>query len=515
MIVKILSSASNFEGIDYSERKNDLGKSQLIIAENFGALGHSVDEQSKVDYINYMRLICDSNLRVKNRQFHAVISAKDKSHSPQELSKIAEQYLKAMGYGDNPYLIYFHGDTKNNHVHMVSTRVDKKGNKIDDTYEKIRSQKVMQEILNQDPHLEAKAALDLAITFNFSTKAQFKLLLEDQGYKITEKDGQLNLIKYGIVQTTIDGAILKKRIEKYLDPVDRIRQLKAIFHKYKAGLQLDKFMEIMNKKFGLKLILHQHAEHTAPYGYTIIDYTKKEVLKGSQIMPLKELLMPVNEQEKKQLLDGLLNKIVYSTSSMYKVKKELSGYGFELNNEGIIKRENDHNSLGTIDPMNLQLLKYNGRLELARKFTIESEAEKTVLAKLFHINTEDLSLCQNCNKKALNYYTNMLQNLDQKYGANELLQSKKIEVLQFQNSYFLLDRKNNQLIDINKLIPDHTLDFKHLEIHHLDQSAIQESNHHQHTSNPISQLAQLLDLSINESNDLGSRKKKKRKQRRI
>ena len=125
MIIKILSSDKNFEGIDYSERKNELGKSQLLKAENLGALGHSGDELSKVDYINYRKLVCDSNPRVINEQFHAVISAKNKSHSPQELAKIAEQYLKSMGYGNNPYLIYFLADTKNNHVHMDSTRVDK------------------------------------------------------------------------------------------------------------------------------------------------------------------------------------------------------------------------------------------------------------------------------------------------------------------------------------------------------------------------------------------------------
>jgi hypothetical protein len=38
MIIKILSSARNFEGIDYSERKNEQGKSQLLKAGNFEAL---------------------------------------------------------------------------------------------------------------------------------------------------------------------------------------------------------------------------------------------------------------------------------------------------------------------------------------------------------------------------------------------------------------------------------------------------------------------------------------------
>jgi len=144
MIVKILSSAKNFEGINYSERKNEQGKSRLLKAGNFESLGHNNGNLKKVDYINYMKLVCDANPRVKNRQFHAVISAKGQSHSPERLSQIAEQYLKSMGYGKNPYLIYFHGDTQNNHVHMVSTRVDKNGNKLDDSYEKIRSQTVIQ-----------------------------------------------------------------------------------------------------------------------------------------------------------------------------------------------------------------------------------------------------------------------------------------------------------------------------------------------------------------------------------
>ena len=68
MIVKILSSAQNFEGIDYSERKNDQGKSRLLKAENFGALGHQADETKKADYINYMNLISDANpLQSTNR----------------------------------------------------------------------------------------------------------------------------------------------------------------------------------------------------------------------------------------------------------------------------------------------------------------------------------------------------------------------------------------------------------------------------------------------------------------
>ncbi|MCK5703500.1 MAG: hypothetical protein KAI29_20220, partial [Cyclobacteriaceae bacterium] len=60
-----------------------------------------------------------------------------------------------------------------------------------------------------------------------------------------------------------------------------------------------------------------------------------------------------------------------------------------------------------------------------------------------------------------------------------------------------------------------TLDFKNIEVLHLDKTTNQEIQNHQHTSNPIGRLAQLFDLSVNESNDQDNRKKKKGKQRQI
>ena len=40
-----------------------------------------------------------------------------------------------MDYGENPYLIYFYRDTANNHIHMVSIRVNTEGVKIDHNFE--------------------------------------------------------------------------------------------------------------------------------------------------------------------------------------------------------------------------------------------------------------------------------------------------------------------------------------------------------------------------------------------
>ncbi len=126
-------------------------------ANNFETFGHNSGSLQNADYAHYMKLVYHANPRVKNLQFHAMISAIGPSYSSERFKKIAQGYLQHMGSGKNPNLFYFPGDTHNNHVYMVSTRIDKNRNKVDDCYEKIRSQKVIQEILaqniNQEVHL--------------------------------------------------------------------------------------------------------------------------------------------------------------------------------------------------------------------------------------------------------------------------------------------------------------------------------------------------------------------------
>lgn len=515
MIVKILSSTKNFEGIDYSERKADKGISQLMLAANFDALGHNSNELTKADYINYMRLICDSNPRVSNRQFHAVISTKGNQHSPEQLASMAEQYLKEMGYGDNPFLIYHHSDTDNNHVHMVSTRVDKNGDKVDDTYEKIRSQKALQKILQQDPQMEAKATRDKAMTYNFSTTAQFKLLLEQQAFKLKEERGKLSLIKYGTVQVAINLDPVKMKAENYREPNDRASQLKALFYKYKAGLELEDFMKYMREKFGIDIVLHKQGKHDMPYGYTVIDHPKKQVFKGSQIMKLKELLNPLSDEEGKETITEFLKGYNYQGNSLYKLKSELLKNGFVLNYHGEVSIEKQQEVLAQLSKSQLNTLRYNNRIESANKYHIESEKGKAALARLFNILDKDLSIGQKQHVEFKNYYSNILLSLGQRRSANEMLEAHHLSILKYQNTHFLFDASKKCLYELSGLITEMKFDVAKIKVLDLDNAITQDYSSSTNKSLITNLIASLFDIPMSESGNQKVTKKKKRKQRQI
>ena len=141
VVVKILPAKSNtFEGVAYNEKKVSEEKSNLLTAKNF----EGCDENStKEDYVQYLKLQSEKNEKISKPQFHVTVSAKGQDKTFEELKDFGEHYMKEMGYGDNPYLIYKHDDTKNNHIHIVSTRIDKNGKKISDSMERVRSQKII------------------------------------------------------------------------------------------------------------------------------------------------------------------------------------------------------------------------------------------------------------------------------------------------------------------------------------------------------------------------------------
>jgi hypothetical protein len=281
MIVKFLKASADFRGVFYNMDKVVTGKAELMAAVNFDALD-GLNEIKPTDYLNYLQAISSNNKAISKPQLHVAISTNGRQHDKQALTDVAERWLEKMGYAKQPYFIVFHKDTENNHVHIVSSRVDHEGRKISSGFERVRAVRAINEIMGLDEYRSWQHDLEKARAYRVSTLPQFKLLLECLGYKIAGNA----LIKYGKKLGTLDFDNVK------LTGPDqhRANQLKAIFNKYALQHDLAGFTDYMKTKMGVELILHTKDGKPA-YGYTVIDHAQKNAYKGSEIMPLKQLIL--------------------------------------------------------------------------------------------------------------------------------------------------------------------------------------------------------------------------------
>ncbi|MCA5006138.1 relaxase/mobilization nuclease domain-containing protein [Sphingobacterium bovistauri] len=298
MIVKILQKSASFKAVRYNTSKVEKDRGELLLVQNFGIL-NGIENLRPQDYINYLEALSSRNSRIKYPQFHVAISTKGRAHSKEELSTIAQQWMQGMGYGKQPYLLIFHKDSANNHIHIVSSRVGRDGKKIADSYEKLRAYQVLNQILGENEQYTLTQYMQQALSYSFSTRAQFTLLLELQGYAISIEETCIKISKYGRVIDKIEVEKLDTLIAGRNKDTVRIAQIRALMHRYageydnklqlvdaKFSSQLSRFLY---EKFGLQVIIHGKAGKT-PYGYTVIDHAEKSVFKGGEIMPLREFI---------------------------------------------------------------------------------------------------------------------------------------------------------------------------------------------------------------------------------
>lgn len=312
MIVKILKKSATFKAVRYNTGKVEKDRGELLLVKNFGVL-QGLESLRPQDYINYLEAVSARSTRIKYPQFHVAISAKGRSHSREELTDIAQQWMQGMGYGEQPFLLIFHKDTANNHVHLVSTRVGKDGKKISDKYEKLRAYRVLNQVMGQDEKQAVTEQLQKALSYSFATRAQFMMLLEARGYALVLKDGVYAVSKYGRELATLDAAKVDEHIKTREKDKGRAGQIRAIIERYRSkhdpSLHLTQvgytsaLAKILHEKFGMQFLFHGGGDKP-PYGYTLIDHSAKAVYKGGEIMPLAELIKPLQTTEARQLERG-------------------------------------------------------------------------------------------------------------------------------------------------------------------------------------------------------------------
>ena len=353
MIVKKLGmvSGGGFPGAGYNERKVAEGVARLMVMENVdAAMRHKVellheagfDCAGEIEKYLKERSRTYGNTKTTRFQFHIAASVKGQVMSADELTDFARQLMAEVGYGKQPYFVYCHHDTDNNHVHILSTRIQPNGFPIPDHHDYARLNAAANRILSADTNRD----IQRMFSYGYLTEGQFANIIRSYGYKFERVDDSYVLFRGGVKAATIQLSEIDRHISKENDTwKERAKQLCAIISKYKDRIAdgkvqnvenvkghkgqkkkyvrrkvnpdirkikgsngktlsqeeqryLSVLLDILKTKFGID-IHFQKDRNGDVRGYGIVDHNRKMAIDGSKVMKLSELIDFAQKQERK------------------------------------------------------------------------------------------------------------------------------------------------------------------------------------------------------------------------
>ena len=141
MIAKISSTENLGGALGYNFKKVQHNEAAVLCVNELRKGFDGIFQMDKV--LADMQKAIPEQCRTKKTVFHCSLNPHpDEKLSDERLTQIAKEYMEALGYGHQPYIVFKHNDIAREHIHIVSLRVDSQGRKINDRYEGRRSKKI-------------------------------------------------------------------------------------------------------------------------------------------------------------------------------------------------------------------------------------------------------------------------------------------------------------------------------------------------------------------------------------
>ena len=141
MIAKISATENLGGALGYNFKKMEKGEANILLAAEL--YQSKEGRYTMEDVLADMEALIPKNCRTKKTVFHCSLNPHpDEKLSDERLTQIAKEYMEALGYGNQPYIVFKHSDISREHIHIVSLRVDSRGQKINDKFEKRRSKQI-------------------------------------------------------------------------------------------------------------------------------------------------------------------------------------------------------------------------------------------------------------------------------------------------------------------------------------------------------------------------------------
>ena len=331
MVAKISSGNSIFGALAYNQMKVD-------------------EQQAKVISTNRMIEPRDGNYTVGvcMRSFEPYLAANQKTESPilhislnpdpkdvltdDQLSKIAQEYMEKLGYGNQPFIVYKHEDIDRHHLHIVSVRVDENGKKLDHNFEYRKSMEICRQIeqkyhliaadkKEKQPELSLKGIAyvennlknqiagvirPLVKSYHFQSMGEYKALLSLYHITVEEiKGGTADKMFNGLVYSAVDekgerigkpfkSSLFGKTVgyealqQRILQSGEVIKQkqlkdrCKTVLNKVMKSLGNQADFEKQLAANGINVVFRQN-DAGRIYGVTFIDQQNKCVFNGSRL----------------------------------------------------------------------------------------------------------------------------------------------------------------------------------------------------------------------------------------
>ena len=141
MIAKISATENLGGALGYNFKKVEKEEASILLVQ--GLYQNKEGTYMMAEVFADMEALIPKKCRTKKMVFHCSLNPHpDEKLSDETLTQIPKEYMEALGYGKQPYIVFKHNDIAREHIHIVSLRINGEGKKINDKFEKRRSKQI-------------------------------------------------------------------------------------------------------------------------------------------------------------------------------------------------------------------------------------------------------------------------------------------------------------------------------------------------------------------------------------
>lgn len=148
MIAKIGRSGNLYGALAYNNLKVEKENGEILL------LNRIIENESGSYTVGQLsqsfELYLIANRNTEKHTLHISLNPDPKDQvSDEQFREMALEYMKEMGYGEQPFIVFKHTDIDRAHIHIVSVCIDEKGRKISDKFEKRKSMQICRDLENK------------------------------------------------------------------------------------------------------------------------------------------------------------------------------------------------------------------------------------------------------------------------------------------------------------------------------------------------------------------------------